>query len=352
MHHSEVYNSTTLNDNLTQHIRRMPKIELHVHLEGSTNAEAVYAMAKRNGVALPASSLEAWKTYYNFRDFDHFIDVYLLVAQCIKTPKDYALMVESYMQLQFEHNIQYSEVYFSPSLHRDKLPAAEILEALSKGIQRGSEKYGTQVKFIPDISREIAANDKVLQRYVLEFALTAKVMGIGIGMGIGGKEIGYPPEIFRDIFAEARQQGLHVVAHGGETGGAESIHGALQTLKAERIGHGVRAIEDSTLMATLKEKQVPLEISPQSNYCIGIVERDQPHPIRKLVDAGLYCTVNSDDPPFFSTDLSNEYLTLAAQGFSFDELWQLNLNALNASFLSDDEKATYFSKWEQFVYTE
>src|SRR5262249_15325284 len=151
----------------------------------------------------------------------------------------------------------------------------------------------------------------------------------------------HPPEDFADTFAEARRQGLRVVAHAGETAGPESVRGAVATLQAARIGHGVRCLEDAALVDQLRGRQTPLEMCPQSNYCLGVVKRAQPHPIRGMVDAGLFCTLNSDDPPMFSTSLNREYQTLAEQGFSWAELWRLNLNTLEATFLDEGAKAAY-----------
>lgn len=181
--------------------------------------------------------------------------------------------------------------------------------------------------------------------------MKGKERGVFIGLGIGGLEVGYPPELFTNIYVEAHRQGLRVVAHAGEAVGAESIWGAVNTLKAERIGHGIRCLDDPELVELLRQRQTPLEVSPQSNYCLGVVERDQLHPIRKMVDADLYCTVNSDDPAMFSTSLTNEYLTLAEQGFSWEELWQLNLNTLEATFLDEAEKDKYRIEWEKFLRT-
>ena len=159
-------------------------------------------------------------------------------------------------------------------------------------------------------------------------------------------------ELFANTYAEARRQGLRVVAHAGEAVGPESIWGALKALKAERIGHGIRCLEDAELVEYLRQQQIPLEVSPQSNYCLGVVDRDRPHPIREMIDRGLYCTVNSDDPAMFATSLTNEYLTLAQQGFSWEELWQLNRNTLEAAFLEDAEKKDYRQQWEQFYQTQ
>lgn len=315
----------------------MPKVEIHVHLEGATSPELLFEMAVRNQVKLPVSTLEEWKTYYEFKDFNHFIEVYLLSVDCMRTPIDYRDMVIGFMSRQAEHHIRYSEVFFSTILHIQRISSDEILAALAEGIRLGSDRHGVEIAFIPDISWDMCT-DKKLQWNVLEFALKARQMGIGIGLGIGGKEIDYPSSIYKDVFDEARRQDLHVVAHAGETGSPEIIRDNIDGLKPERIGHGVHSVEDPALVEWLSEHQIPLEVSPQSNYCTRVVPRDDFHPIRQMVDAGMCCTVNSDDPAMFSTDLSNEYHTLAAQGFSFDELWQLNMNGLEASFLDDRSK--------------
>ena len=168
-------------------------------------------------------------------------------------------------------------------------------------------------------------------------------------MGLAGLETGYPPENFIETFVEAKRQGLRVVAHAGETEGAKSIGGALKNLQVERIGHGIQCLEDNALIEELRILQTPLEVSPQSNYCLSVVPCSQPHPIRQMINAGIYCTLNSDDPLMFDTNLVNEYLTLAAQGFSWKELWQLNLNALKATFLSETERVIYRTQWQDFL---
>jgi adenosine deaminase len=346
MHYTQVYNSHTVSPALEARLRAMPKVEIHVHLEGATDAETVYAMAQRNNVALPAPTLDAWKAFYKFRDFNHFVEVYLAAAACMKTAEDYHAMVESFVRRQAAQNILYSEAYFSPSLHFGKMSNVDLIAALAAGARAAEGQTGSRVRFISDISRE----SPHLQGQVLDFTLQARdeADGLFIGLGVGGPEVGHPPEDFTETFAEARRQGLRVVAHAGETEGAHSVKGALHALQAERIGHGVRSLEDAGVVAELRERQTPVEVSPQSNYCLGVAKRDQPHPIRRMIDAGLNCSVNSDDPPMFSTDLNNDYLTLAAQGFSFDELWQLNLNGLEASFLNASEKQALhedYARW-------
>ncbi|MBD2033959.1 adenosine deaminase [Leptolyngbya sp. FACHB-321] len=330
---------------MSKRLRAMPKVEIHTHLIGTADAETIYRIAQRNRIALPVSSLREWKLFYEFRDFTHFIEVYSIARQCVQTPDDYVFLVEQFLQHQAEQNIRYSEVHFGTALASDGLTDTELLEALSLGATNGEAKYGSRVKFIAAIVRHSPDS----QRQTLECALQGQDMGLVVGLGLAGQEKGYAPEAFAETFAEARRQGLRVVAHAGEAVGAESIWAALDHLKAERLGHGVRCLEDDALVQKLRDLQIPLEVSPQSNYCLGIVERHQPHPIRQLVDAGLYCTLNSDDPPMFKTNLVHEYLTLAEQGFSWDELWQLNLNTLEASFLPESEKKTYHQEWQAFL---
>ncbi len=338
---NDLYAPFELSESLAQRLQAMPKVEIHVHLEGATDADTVWDMAQRNGVSLPAASVEEWRTFYEFRDFNHFIQVYMSAAACMQTVDDFVYMTESFIERQAQQNVRYCEVFLSASLLVDKIPQDELIDAFITGTQNGEAKYGTKVKFIPDIARHTPET----RFRVLDFVLRGREKGIFIGLGLGGAEVGYPPEPFADVYDEARRQGLHVVAHAGETEGPASIWGALRSLHAERIGHGVRALDDNALVDYLRETQIPLEVSPKSNYRLKVVPTDQPHPIRELVDRGVYVTVNSDDPPMFSTRLNDEYLLLAQQGFSWDELWQLNLNGLEATFLDEAGKAAYRAEW-------
>jgi len=330
---------------LARRLERMPKIELHVHLEGATDAATVWTMAQRNHIPLPAGTLEEWQQMYDFTDFNHFIEVYMTAATTMQRPEDFAFMVEQFLRNQAAQNVRYSEAFLSASLLLDKFPAHELIAALQEGAAAGEARYGSRVRFIPDFARM----QPETRFPVLEFVLEGREKGIVIGLGVGGIEAGYPPEMFEDVYAEARRQGLHVVAHAGETVGPESVWGALRALQAERIGHGVRSVDDPRLVTHLSQAHIPLEVCPCSNYRLKVTPLDQPHPIRKLYDQGVFVTVNSDDPTMFSTSLNNEYLTLAGQSFTWDELWQLNRNAIEASFLSEAEKAAYRKEWEAFA---
>lgn len=329
---------------LDARLQAMPKVELHVHLEGAMDADAVWTMAERNRVPLPADSLAAWRAFYAFRDFDHFLAVYTAAARAMCTADDWAFMAERFVAYQASQGVVYTEAFLSASFMVGGLPAEALLDALAAGVAAGEARHGVRVRFIPDIARHLPAT----QAAVLDFTVRGHARGLFLGLGLGGPEPGFPPALFAATYAEARRRGLRLVAHAGETDGPASIRGAVEALGAERIGHGVRALEDPAVVGMLRERRIPLEVCPTSNYRLGIVTADTPHPIRALVDAGVVCTVNSDDPPMFGTTLVDEYRLLARQGFTWDELWQLNLNALDAAFLDPSARAAYreqFAAW-------
>lgn len=330
---------------LAERLTAMPKAEIHVHLEGATDAATVWELAQRNRVRLPAASLAEWQQRYDFTDFAHFVDVYVAATRTMLTLDDWVFLVERFLGNQARQNIVYTEAFLSTSLHLDKFPADEWLDALGRGAAAGLAHYGTRVAFIPDISREFPATS---QR-VLEFVLGARSSGLIVGMGVGGPEVGFPPELFIDVFSEARRQGVHVVAHAGETDGPSSVWGALTALGAERIGHGIHCLTDPALVTELRVRGTPLEVSPTSNYCTGQVAPDQPHPIHRMLQAGLICTLNSDDPPMFNTDLVGEYHLLAAQGMPWATLWHLNCATLEASFLPEAAKQVLRQQWAVFA---
>jgi len=315
----------------------MPKFELHVHIEGAADADTYFDIAQKNNIQLPVKSRQEWRQFFEFRDFPHFIEVYLAAVGCLQTTDDYGLLIDNFFKRQSEQNILYTEAYLSATFIIERFEDEAVLDAIEAAVIAGQNKYGCVVNLIPDIARMIPES----QDRVLEFVIKGKQRGLFIGLGLGGLEKGFPPGLFTETYEEARRAGLRTVAHAGEADGPESIWGAIDDLKVERIGHGVRCIEDPALVEALRLRQIPLEVCPVSNYCLGIVKQGEAHPIREMVDAGLFCCINSDDPAMFSTSLTNEYQRLASSGFGWQELQQLNLNALDASFLSDIEKQHY-----------
>ena len=318
-------------------VREMPKVELHVHLEGSIDPATLLTLAERNGVALPADDLEGLREFYRFSDFDHFIQVYFAISSCLQTLEDFYLISYEFGAEMARQNTRYAEVTFTPytNVTNTGLPFREILDALNEGRTRAGEEFDVQFQWVLDIVRD----HRDSRHQVAEWAASATDQGV-VGFGLGGTEKGHPPEWFADAYAMAREAGLHSVPHGGEVAGPESVWGAIRALGAERIGHGVRSVEVPALVEYLLEHQIPLEICPTSNVCLGVYASLAEHPIRWLWDHGLYVTVNSDDPPMFNTNLVGEYQTLVEHlGFDDTDLERLSLNALEASFLPGKTKA-------------
>jgi adenosine deaminase len=322
--------------NLEDFARRMPKAELHVHLEGSIRPATLLQLAKRNAFELPVQDIDSLQEFYRFRDFDHFIDVYVTITRCLQSADDYRLIAYEFGADCARQNIRYAEVTFSifTNVKYARLPWQTILESINQGRAQAQAEFGVDWRWVFDIVRD----DPGTQDQVVEIALAAQKDGV-VALGLGGSETGFPPEIFVHSFERARAGGLHSVPHAGEIAGPESVWSALRLLHAERIGHGVRCIEDPDLMNYLREREITLELCPTSNVCLGVYPSYDAHPLRQLWDAGLSLTVNSDDPPLFNTDLNHEYTTLVEHfGFTADELEHISLNALQASFLSPTEK--------------
>ena len=317
--------------------RRMPKTELHVHLEGAIRPSTLLRLARRNDVQLPAHDIESLRDFYRFRDFEHFLEVYITVTSCLRTPEDYYLIAYEFGADCARQHIRYAEVTFTiaSNVHLSGLPWQTILEGLNAGRAQARAEFGLDWRWVFDISR----NNPETQDDVVEIALAAREQGV-VALGLGGSEADFPPGMFERPFARARQAGLPRVPHAGETAGPESMWAALRQLHADRLGHGVRCVEDPALMDYLGQHQVPLEVCPTSNVRLGVYPDYAAHPLRQLWDAGLFITVNSDDPPLFSTDLNREYEALVEHfGFDADELEQVSLNVLRASFLPEADKA-------------
>ncbi len=328
------------NQLLTQFIRRMPKVELHVHLEGSIQPATLLALARRNNVTLPATDEAGLQRWYRFTDFKHFIEIYLAISACLCTPADIELIATDFLRQQAAQNIRYSEVTFTPYTHfstNRRIPFDEQFDALSRARAWGQRELGVQCNWVFDLARNVRPVEHSLT--VAEWAIAGKDRGV-VGFGLGGIEAGNPPELFAEAFALARAAGLAAVPHAGEIAGAESVRGAIEVLDARRIGHGVRCLEDPALVELMRARQIPLEVCPTSNVCLGVAPSFAAHPLPRLLAAGLYVTLNSDDPPMFNSTLTDEYLQ-SAQTFGFDvaQIEQLVLNGVRACLLNDAERA-------------
>jgi adenosine deaminase len=321
---------------LSEFAQRMPKAELHVHLEGSILPRTLLKLAQRNHVSLPAGDESGLEEIYRFRNFNQFLETYLMITKCLRTADDYYLIAYEYGSECARQNIRYAEVTFTILTNTvlTCLPWQEILFGLNAGREQAAADFGVHWQWVFDIVR----NDPDTQSAVLDITLAARDQGV-VALGLGGLEVGFPPELFVDTFRRAKAEKLHRVPHAGEVSGPVSVWSAIKLLHAERIGHGVRCIEDPELVEWLRTNCLPLEVCPTSNICLNVYPDYASHPLRKLWDAGLFLTIGSDDPPMFGTDLNHEYQVLVKDyNFTQPELERISLNAIQASFLSPAEK--------------
>jgi aminodeoxyfutalosine deaminase len=288
-----------------------PKIELHVHLEGAASPELLFAAARRNGCSLPFDSVEALREYMRFRDFDHFIEAWLATTTVLRSAADYRELVLDYARRAQAQGAVYLEAIFSPT---ERLPLGvsmeENFEGFCDGVQAAREQLGVEVRLTPDITRfvelEVACE-------LAEWAVRYRERGI-VGLGLGGPEVGFPPEPYARAFAIARAGGIASVPHAGETEGPGSIRGALDALRADRIRHGVRAVEDPGLLREIADRGIVLDVCVISNVRLGVVPAVAQHQLPELLAAGVRCTVNTDDPTFFDCDLESEHAAARSLG--------------------------------------
>jgi aminodeoxyfutalosine deaminase len=344
---------------LRQFIQNLPKAELHIHLEGAIQPATVLELARRHQRldSLPAQDAAGIQQWFTFTDFPHFLQVYLAIQDLLRTPDDFALIAYELGADMAAQHILYREATFTPYTHTDYqdkgLNISDILFGLEQGRQRARAEFGVEIRWVFDIPRNLSFEtdsgdyDPRPAEKTLAYALAGRDYGV-VALGLGGNEVGTPSEYFAHAFQEARQEGLWRVPHAGETAGAESVWGAIEYLDAQRIGHGVHAIEDTRLMQTLAERKIPLEINPTSNIRLHIYNDYALHPFRQLDDAGIPVTVNSDDPPLFNTTLSQEYRVLAEHfGYDRNELIRIARSAFLYAAVEEPLKSRLLSRFDE-----
>lgn len=288
-----------------------PKIELHIHFEGAVKPETLLLAARRNGVELPADTVEGIRDLYRFTDFTHFIKTWLLVSAALQTADDFRQVVVDYAQEAAQHGAVYIEGIFSPTQNvRRGVSWQEVFEGYCDGIDEAKERSGVEVRLTPDMTR--GATDEEIEDTV-KWCIAYQDRGV-IALGLGGYEAEYPPELYADAFRKAIDAGLGSVPHAGEVVGPESVWGALELLHADRVRHGIRSIEDPALVRELAARGIVLDTSPISNVRIGLVPSLDDHPVWKLIAAGVRCSLSTDDPAMFDTDLTREYAAAAERG--------------------------------------
>lgn len=318
-------------------ITHMPKVELHVHLEGSVRPETLLALAARHNVVLPADDVAGLRQWYTFRDFDHFIEIYMTISSCLRTAEDIECIAREFLAGQAEQNIRYSEVTFTPfnQFMNNGLGFHEQIDAVNRARAWAERELGVRMGVIMDIPRIVSPADGLT---IAGWAVERYGDGL-IAFGLGGPEAGNPPEKYRAAFERVRAADIPCILHAGETVGPSSIWSAIRVADTRRIGHGVRALEDPGLVAYLRETQIPLEVCPSSNVCLKVYPSLEEHSLPELLAQGLYVTLNSDDPPMFNTTLTGEYIRITETfGFDADTIEQLVLNGVRASLLPEVER--------------
>ena len=304
----------------------MPKAELHLHLEGTISPETLWAMAQKNHVSLPVGTLKELRALYEFESFDKFVDLWQAMCRCFKSESDYERMAEGFAEDCARHNIRYVEAHFTPFNHEKfAIGGKRALDAVTKKLEALERSGGPITRLITDIPSEGREKAGEFTAKLLEQEKNPLIVAIGLG----GPEAGFPRARYKPYFDRARLAGYFCVAHAGETEGSEHVRQAVIDLHARRIQHGIRAVENPETLRLLKERNICCDVALTSNICLKVFKKLSDHPLKRLLKAGIPVTLNTDDPPFFNTDITSEYILAHEEmNFSVAELWQMNLNGL------------------------
>lgn len=326
-------------------IQNMPKVELHLHIEGSLEPELMFMLAERNQIDLPFESVEAVRAAYEFSDLQTFLDIYYQGAGVLQTPQDFYDLTWAYLTRVHAQNVRHTEIFFDPQTHTDRgIDFSVVMEGLTRALKDGQSKLGISSHLILCFLRHLDADAAMA---TLEMALPYKKDIIAVGLD--SSEVGHPPSKFQAVFDRARKEGFLTVAHAGEEGPPEYIWEALDLLKVERIDHGVRSLEDDALVERLKKDAIPLTVCPLSNIKLCVFDKIEDHNISQLLKSGLKAMVNSDDPAYFGGYM-NENFKAITHGLNLDkeDLYLLSKNAVEATFLSDEGKAKLMAEMDAY----
>lgn len=320
---------TQLTPQLEELITRMPKVELHVHLEGTLEPELAFLLAERNHVKLPYATPAAMRAAYEFTDLQSFLDVYYAACQVLKTRADFRDLTVAYLKRAAEDNIRHAEPFFDPQSHTSRgIAFDDVIGGILDGLTEGQAEFGVTSGLVMCFLRHLPAEDA-------EATLTSAEPWVGrlAGVGLDSGERGNPPEPFSAVFARARSLGLRAVAHAGEEGDASMVARTLDALKVSRIDHGVHAVDDPKVLQRLAEKGVTLTVCPLSNVRLKVFSTLEDEPIRALLDAGVPVTLNSDDPAYFGGYLGENFrATAAACDLAAEDVYRLGMYAICGSF--------------------
>jgi adenosine deaminase len=319
----------------------MPKAELHIHIEGSLEPELIFELAQRNGVSLAYPTVEALRQAYAFTDLQSFLDIYYAGASVLLTEQDFYDMTAAYLRRAQADNVRHAEIFFDPQTHTARGVA---FDTVIEGIWRACQDSPVSASLIMCFLRHLPEEEALA---TLEQALPFRDKIIGVGLD--SSELGHPPEKFARVFERARQLGLHLVAHAGEEGPPAYIESALDVLHVERIDHGVRCLDDAGLVQRLVREQMALTVCPLSNIKLRVFDVMGEHNLRRLLDAGLAATVNSDDPAYFGGYVNDNYLAaFEALPLDVSHARQLARNSFAAAFLEPEQKRAYLNEVDRF----
>jgi adenine deaminase len=327
-------------------VSRLPKCELHIHIEGSLEPELMFALARRNGIALPYPSVEALRAAYQFRELQDFLDIYYQGMSVLITEQDFFDLAFAYLQRAKADNVRHVEMFFDPQGHTSRGVAfSTVVDGLTRAIETARRELGVSGSLIMCFLRHLDEDDA--QR-TLDAALPhrARIMGIGLD----SSERGHPPAKFARVFARAREAGFSLFAHAGEEGPPAYVWEALDLLGVARVDHGNRALEDDVLVARLARERKPLTVCPLSNQRLQVVPDLKHHPLRHMMEKDLLVTLNSDDPAYFGGYVNDNFRALhRAIGLTRDEMVAVARNSFLAAMMPEDEKARALAEFDRAV---
>ena len=319
----------------------IPKIENHLHLEGAIPLDTVWQLIQKYGGDKSVSTIDKLKERFVYQDFNHFIQTWSWKNQFIREYEDFSIITESVIQDLVHQNIKYAEIFISPSLFKNRLEIQKIVEAISVQIEKNTR---IKINLIVDLVRNYGAESEMRTLHEINEVRNAGIIGIGIG----GSENEYPPELFKDIYSQARKFGFKTTAHAGEAAGPKSIWSAIRELKVDRIGHGTRAIEDKNLLKYLADNRIPVEVCPLSNLRTKVIASMNEHPVKTFIDLGIPVSINTDDPKMFNNSLNEEYQSLKDSfNYSDKDIYNIIINSIHTTWLEQNEKENLISGFKE-----
>ncbi len=334
---------------MSDFIKNLPKVELHMHIEGSMMPEMLLQLAEKNKVDLPFNNLEDVEAAYQFKDLTEFVDLYIQGTQVIQSAEDFYTLTMAYLEKCQQQNILHTEVFCDIRTYVARnLPAEMVFDGIEAGFKQGQTQFGISGGMIPCFIRHEGV-EKAWEDWQIYKQHQQRFLAIGLA----AVEVGFPASLFKEIFAEVRASGLPIVAHAGEEGSAEYIWSAINDIQVDRIDHGIRALEDANLVNYLQQNQIPLTVCPCSNTALHVFEHMDQHVIGQMLDLGLNVTINSDDPAHFGAYLQENMQAVQQHcGITDDQLLRMTYNAVDASFADDIRKNELTKILDNFVENE